>query len=276
MTIGRIALWLIAGAVAIHAGGVGALHAAQGSFIFRRDGRTPDDAAAGPELRAIRIRTEDGFDLAAWFLPPPPGQPTLPRLHGNGGNLGGRIGRVRRFANRGWGLLFLGYRGFGGNAGVPNKGGLAMDARGALAASGERGIDPSRVAVFGEALGTGVAVRLAAWRPVAAPVGAVILDLPYTSVADVAQMQYPFAPVRALIAYPFNFLSRIAAIRAPLLIIQGARDDVMPSVMGQAVCNAAAEPKEIWTSPNGGHADVVETGGEAVAAAFIARPVTGG
>jgi len=252
---------------------LGALYAGQGAILFRPDGLVPDGAAVGvPGLRTIRVRTADGLDLTAWFLPPPPGRPVLLYLHGNGGSLADRTGRARRFAQHGWGLLMLEYRGYGGNAGTPGEDGFTADALGALAFLAEQGVPSQRTVLYGESLGTGVAVRLAAERPTAA----VVLDSPYTSIADMARAQYPFLPVRWLLRHPFDSLSRIPRIQAPLLVLQGARDTMIPPAMGRAVFDAAAGPKEMWVSEQGVHEDVLETGGEAVLVSFIARHVPGG
>ena len=252
---------------------VAVLYSVQGSLLFLPSGQVPDAAAAGvPGLRTVQVRTADGLDLAAWFLPPPPGGPTVLYFHGNGGGIGGRIGRAQRIAGRGWGLLMLEYRGYGGNPGTPSEDGLAADALGALDALAALGVPSSRVVLYGESLGTGVAVRLAAARPVAA----VVLDAPYTSIADVAQLQYWFLPAHLLVSNPFNILSRVGRINAPLLVMQGDRDTVIPPAMGQAVFEAAREPKQLWVSAGGRHENAMETGGEAVMAAFIARHVPKG
>ncbi len=252
---------------------VGLLYFVQGSLLFRPMDLAPEAAAAGvPGLRTVRVRTADGLDLVAWFLPAPSGRPTVLYFHGNGGNIGDRIGRAKRIARRGWGLMMLEYRGYGGNPGTPSEAGLATDALGALDELAALGVPSGRVVLYGESLGTGVAVRLATARPVAA----VVLDAPYTSVADVAQLQYWFLPARLLVTNPFDILSRISRVNAPLLVMQGDHDMVVPPAMGRAVFEAAREPKEIWVSAGGMHGDAMETGGEAVLAAFLARYVEGG
>ena len=252
---------------------VGLLYFVQGSLLFRPMDLAPEAAAAGvPGLRTVRVRTADGLDLVAWFLPASPGRPTVLYFHGNGGNIGDRIGRAKRIARRGWGLMMLEYRGYGGNPGTPSDAGLATDALGALDELAALGVPSGRVVLYGESLGTGVAVRLATARPVAA----VVLDAPYTSVADVAQLQYWFLPARLLVTNPFDILSRISRVNAPLLVMQGDHDMVVPPAMGRAVFEAAREPKEIWVSAGGMHGDAMETGGEAVLTAFLARYVEGG
>lgn len=132
-------------------------------------------------------------------------------------------------------------------------------------------VSPGQVVVYGESLGTGVATRLATERPTAA----VILDSPYTSVADIARLRYPIFPARWLVKNRFDVLSRIGSVHAPVLVLQGALDPGIPPAMGRAVYDSAASPKQLWTAPDAGHSDVLERGGEAVMAAFIARHLTG-
>ena len=252
---------------------VGGLYFVQGSLLFRPMDVAPDAAAAGvPGLRTVRVRTADGLGLVAWFLPAAAGRPTVLYFHGNGGNIGDRIGRAERIARRGWGLMMLEYRGYGGNPGTPSEAGLAMDALGGLDELAALGVPSGRVVLYGESLGTGVAVRLATARRVAA----VVLDAPYTSVADVAQLQYWFLPARLLVTNSFDILSRVSRVNAPLLVMQGDDDTVIPPAMGRAVFEAAREPKERWVSAGGLHGNAMETGGEAVLAAFLARYVAGG
>ena len=126
------------------------------------------------------------------MVPAAAARPTVLYLHGNGGSIAGRTGQARRIAGRRWGLMMLEYRGYGGNPGTPSKAGLAADAQGALNALAAPGVLPNRVVLYGESLGTGVAVRLAAAQPAGSPIAAAALDAPYTSVADAAQFHYPF------------------------------------------------------------------------------------
>lgn len=269
----RLVLIVAAVPVLLYCAVVGLLYFVQGTLLFRPMDVAPEAAAAGvPGLRTVRVRTADGLDLVAWFLPPPPGRPTVLYFHGNGGNIGNRIGRAKRIARRGWGLMMLEYRGYGGNPGTPSEAGLATDALGALDELAALGVPSGRVVLYGESLGTGVAVRLATARPVAA----VVLDAPYTSVADVAQLQYWFLPARLLVTNPFDILSRISRVNAPLLVMQGDHDTAIPPAMGREVFEAAREPKEIWVSAGGLHENAMETGGEAVMAAFLAWYVAGG
>jgi fermentation-respiration switch protein FrsA (DUF1100 family) len=261
----------VAGGV-IYGGVLALLYAKQDALLFPADRSGLDVAAAEvPGLESVTFPTPDGLELTAWFRAPAPGKPTLVYFHGNGGNLMLRIGRVRFFAATGWGLLFMEYRGYGGNPGRPSETGLHEDASGAMLFLASQNVADNRVILYGESLGTGIAVWLATQKHVAA----VILDSPYTSIADVAQSHFWFLPVQLLIKNRFDLLARIGGINAPLFVMQGALDNVVPPAMGQKVYAAAREPKAFWSGTETQHWNVLETGGGDAAMAFVARYVPG-
>jgi fermentation-respiration switch protein FrsA (DUF1100 family) len=262
--------WLLGTPLAAYAGLLAALYASQRSMVFQPDGVRPDIAdAAVPGLRAVQIMTADGLPLLAWHRPAPVGQPTLAYFHGNGGSIADRIPRIRRFAAAGWGLLFLDYRGFGGNPGAPSEQGFYADARGAMAFLRAAGAGP--IVVYGESVGTGVAVRIASQQPVAA----LLLESPYTSVAAIAQERFWFVPVRWLSRDPFDLLPLMRDVHAPVLIMQGARDGIVPPAMGRAVFAAAHEPKQFWSAPEGDHFDLMDHGAAEAAVMFVKQHVPG-
>ena len=256
--------------LALYALGVGAMYALQRRFLFRpKRSRTDLSASGVAGLRAVQVTASDGLRLAAWHRPAREGQPTLVYLHGVSGNLEHRIPRLRRFAETEWGLLFLEYRGYGGNPGKPTEEGLAADARGALRFLHDRGVRLDETVLYGESLGTGVAVRLAAEQDVAA----VVLESPYTSIAAVAQSQFWFAPAYLLTWDRFELLRRIGQVRAPLLIVQGGRDKVIPPRMGLRVFAAANEPKELWSAARAGHSNLMRHGAAEAVVRFVNRHV---
>jgi uncharacterized protein len=218
-------------------------------------------------VREVRVRTADGLDLLSWYLPPREGRPVVAYFHGNGGNIAYRADRVQRFAQQGYGALLVEYRGYGGNPGVPSEAGLFEDARAGLDFLRGEGIADNRVALYGESLGTAVAVHAAARQPV----GAIILESPFTSIAAVAQHHYPLVPAGLLIWDRFDALSRIADLKAPLLVLQGGRDGIVPNRFGEALFAAAPEPKERWFMPHAGHEDLAGFGALDAVFAFIER-----
>ena len=167
--------------------------------------------------------------------------------------------------------MLASYRGYGGNPGTPSEAGLAADARAAVGWLADRGVEPDCLVLYGESLGSGVAVRLASQTPVAA----VLLESPFSSVADVAQALYPIFPVRALLHDRFDSVARIADIGAPLLVMHGEADRTVPVRFGRRLFDAAAEPKEAWWVAGGGHVDLHRHGASQVVLDFLARHVTG-
>jgi fermentation-respiration switch protein FrsA (DUF1100 family) len=241
----------------------------QRRLLFVPDTTAPDPVRLGlTDVAVLHIPTEDGLSLIAWHVPPAdPNGFTVLLLHGNAGNIGHRANRLRRMREIGWGVLLLEYRGYGGNAGSPTEDGLTLDANAGLTELRRRGVPAERTLLWGESLGTGLAIRLAAENPVAA----VLLDAPYTSIVDAAQGQYPYVPVRPLLKDKFDSLSRIAAIQAPILVMQGSADRLVPPAMGRALMQAASAPTELWVAEGAGHEDLGPYGAIEAAAAFVAK-----
>ncbi len=262
-------LWtLLAAAALLYLACAAILYAAQRRMLFVPDTARPVLAGAGaPGLREVTLQTADGLALLAWYLPPPEGRPILVYFHGNAGSLGNRGPRIRRFAAAGWGVLMTEYRGYGGNPGTPSEAGFALDARAAIAfLDAQPGPRPQRL-VYGESIGTGVAVRVASETPI----DALILESPYTSIADIARRRFRIFPVDLLLRDPFDSLSRIGQVQAPILILQGLRDGIVPPDLGQALYRAAPDPKQLWQAPEAGHNDLMQHGAAEATIDFVRR-----
>ena len=126
---------------------------------------------------------------------------------------------------------------------------------------------PEDIILYGESLGTAVAARIAAERPV----GGLILDSPFTSAVDVGARHYPFFPVRLLMQDRYEVLPYVEKIRAPLLVIHGERDEIVPVDMGRQVYAAANSPKKLVTFPLAGHNDHALHGSFEAIQAWIAQ-----
>ena len=224
--------------VVCYVGLVGCVYAIQRAMMYFPAGDLPSPAAAGaPEMSEVRLKTADGLDLIAWYRPAAAaGKAAIVYFHGNGGHIGMRVYKVRPFLDAGYGLLLVSYRGYGGNPGSPSEEGLFMDGRAALAFLAERSVAPERTVLLGESLGSGVAVRMASEHAV----GALLLEAPFTSAADVGQRAYPFLPVKLMIKDRFDSLAIIDQVRVPLLIVHGERDGVVPVPLGREVFAAGA------------------------------------
>jgi len=269
----RVAIGLLGVLLLAYAGLTAVIYANQGKLLFAAGHGRLNVAAAGvPGMHAVTLPTSDGLALTAWYKAALPERPVLLVFHGNAGDLTGYTALMALLDQTGWGLLFVEYRGYGSNPGTPSEKGFTKDALAAYEFIRAQNIAPDRIMLYGQSLGTGVAVRLATEKPVAA----VILDAPYTSIAAVAQLYYWYLPAELLVTNRFNILSRIQKIHAPLLVMQGAQDQVIPPIMGQRVYAAAVEPKQFWSSPVAGHGNVLWSGGYAVMLAFVKRYVPGG
>jgi len=215
---------------------------------------TPADAGV-PAYQEIHVTTIDGLNLRAWYLPArDPALPVVVHFHGNGSYLGGRVFAAEGQAAAGYGVLITSYRGYSGNPGSPTEDGLYMDARAQLDWLKGQGV--SNIVLQGESLGTGVAIQMAAERQVAA----VVLESPYTSLPDAAAKIYPYFPVHLLMKDRFASIEKIGQVHAPLLILMGERDTVIPIEQGRALFAAANDPKAgIWL-PEATHFDLYRYG----------------
>jgi len=169
------------------------LYAGQRKILFRCDAAEVDPATLGLKAQTLRLKTEDGESLVAWSFPPAPQRPLILYFHGNAGGLDLRAERFRAIAKAGMGLLAIEYRGYASSTGSPSERGLKLDGEAAYAAAIASGVAPERIVPLGESLGSGIAIALAARRKI----GALVLDSPYSSIADVAAATYWFVPVRA-------------------------------------------------------------------------------
>ena len=187
-------------------------------------------------------------------------------FNGNAGNRAYRSGLARAFREHGVAVLLFDYRGYGGNEGRPTEAGLAFDARAARAYLATRAdVDPQRVVYFGESLGAAVAIGLAVEHPPAA----LVLRSPFTSLADVGRLHYPFLPVRWLLRDRFQSLERIAQIASPVLVIAGDRDSVVPLEQSRQLYAAASAPKRLVIISGADHNDEALAAGPEVIQATL-------
>lgn len=248
-------------------GFVALMYAMQRSLMYYPERfRTPPDVAGLPGAQEVVLDTADGEKLIAWYVPPRDGKPLVLYFQGNAGALQHRVDRFRALLAPGNGLLALGYRGYSGSTGSPTETGLIADAE-ATYRFALKHVPAERIALFGESLGGGVAIALAATHKV----GAVVLDAPFTSAADVGAAVYWFLPVRLLMRDPFYSDRRIGQVRAPLLILHGARDRVVPMALGERLFALANEPKRFVRFDEAGHVDLDRYGAMPVILKFLAE-----
>jgi len=261
--------WLVVIAAGGYLGGLAILYFAQRALIFPapQTTRIAPAAAGFPEAEEHLLTTADGEKVIVWHVPARPGHPIVLYFHGNGDYLAGFFGRFRDLIADGTGIVALSYRGYAGSSGKPSERGVLRDAAAAYAFTTAR-YAADRIVIWGFSLGSGVAVALAADQPV----GKLILEAPYSSIADVAAAAFRFAPVRWLIRDPFHSDQRIARVTAPLLVMHGARDPTIPIAFGERLFALAHEPKQFVRFPEGAHNDLDLYGAIEVARRFIDAP----
>jgi len=250
--------------------------AALGMYVFQRKlqyhaenkGLTPQGVGIiGASVETLA--TADDEKIILWYAPAKAGMPTILYFHGNAGEMGDRPLRFNYYHSHGFGVAYLSYRGYGRSSGSPSEAGLMTDADAAYDWLLVKGVEPSRIALLGESLGSGVAVQLAAKREV----GALALEAPYTSTVEVAAKIYWWLPVRALMKDQFKSIDFIAAVVAPLLIIHGEADELIPVEFGKRLFAAANQPKELEIVPGFGHDVLFEETTWAREVGFFARVI---
>lgn len=249
---------------------VAAVYVFQRNLLYLPDRSVPDLHEAGvPDMRAVSLSTNDGLTLLAWYKEAAPGQPTLVYFSGNAGHIGHRGSKARPYLDAGMGVLLVGYRGYGANPGAPTEEGLYADGRAALDFLAAAGVAPAQTVLYGESIGTGVAVHLAAERAAVAPLGAVVLEAPYASIAAVAAKHYPFLPVRWMVKDRFESVSKIARVKAPVFFFHGEKDGTIPIRTARELFAAAAEPKESLWIAGAHHNDLYDYDAPAAVIAFL-------
>jgi fermentation-respiration switch protein FrsA (DUF1100 family) len=236
-------------------------------FPAREVTQTPGDLRLDAE--EVWIDTEDGERLHGWWMPTTAAEGIGHILfcHGNAGNVGDRVVTAGVLGAAGFDVLLFDYRGYGRSTGRPSERGTIRDGRAARTAMLRRPeVETDRVVLHGESLGGAVALRLAVED---APAG-LILQSTFTSVRDVARVHYPWIP-QAVVPDAYPSLSLMGQLTAPLLVLHGEQDEIVPVTQGRALYEAASVPKRIGILPALGHNDLVMAGvaySEAIGAWF--------
>jgi uncharacterized protein len=202
-----------------------------------------------PHIQEVTLHTPDGFELMGWYQPPQDGQKTLIYLHGNATGISDLQPFFQQIIGAHYGMLAISYRGYAGSNGHPTEDGLMLDGETAVEFLRNRGIEPSDIIVMGRSLGTGVAMHLATQHAF----HQVVLLSPYASITEVAQLQYPFAPIRWLLKDTFDSLARAPHVQSPTCIIHGKQDTLIPEEQSLRLMHALPEPKERILYPDADH-----------------------
>lgn len=240
--------------------------AQRGLMYFPDRMRTAPADAGLPEAKEEKLVTADGETIIVWHIPPrDETKPVVVYFHGNGGALNLRARRFAALALEGIGVVGVSYRGYGGSTGRPSEDGLIADGIAAYEFASKR-YTPSRVALWGESLGSGIAIAVAS----EAPVAKLVLESPFTSAADVGAAIYFFLPVRLLMKDQFRSDLRIKNVKAPVLILHGERDGVVPIAFGERLYEMIAGEKKFARFKGGEHYDLDRHGALKAAVDFLA------
>ena len=235
-----------------------------GSVIERTFIYFPDrDLVAGPAdmglaFEEVWLAASDGVQLHGWFVPGD-SEVTWLWFHGNAGNISHRLENLRRLHDElEVGILLFDYRGYGRSRGTPSEEGTYLDAEAALAYLRSRDdIDADRIVYFGRSVGAAVAVELATRHPPYA----VILESPFPSIQDMARRTYPFLPIGRFLRTRYDSMAKVGRLAAPLLVLHGDRDDIVPLEAGRKLFDAAGDPKVFYVIRGAGHNDTYVAGG---------------
>jgi uncharacterized protein len=226
---------------------VGVLYLFQRNFLFHPDTRLILPAEAGlAGFNAVAITP----DLKSWWhVPTAKDAPVILYFHGNGGALAGRAEIFRQMAGWGAGVLAVGYPGYGGNPRSPSEASIHAAAQANYDWLIAHGIDPQRIVITAHSMGTGAAVPLAAHNKAAG----LILESPFTSMADVAQLVVPYAPAKYLVRDAFHSDAHIADVKMPVVWMHGTDDQLIPYSMGESLFAQVRGPKCYLRIDGGDH-----------------------
>ena len=210
--------------------------------------------AIGLDYKEVTLETSDGVRVHGWFVPGA-SQRVLIYFHGNAGNISHRLHSIRQFHELALSVFIIDYRGYGQSGGKPSETGLYRDAEAAWGyLTGDRGVAPENIILFGRSLGGSVA----SWLAVKENPGALIVDSAFTSVPDIGQEAYPFLPVRLLSRFQHATREHVAKATCPVMVIHSRDDEIIPFHHGEAIFSAAQEPKT-FLEIRGGHNDAQMT-----------------
>lgn len=223
-------------------------------MIYIYNAEKPDaEIARALDVIPVTVKTEDGLALTGWYKPARVNMPTIIRFHGNASNVRWNMEAMTPYIEQGYGALSAEYRGYSGNPGKPTEQGLYKDAHAYMQWLQSQGILTNNIIVYGESVGTGPAVQIAVDYP---NLNRLILQTPFTGLADAAKVHYPFLPVGLLLKDRYENILKIREIKTPLIVVHGTKDAVIPYAQGKALYDAAPEPKSFITVEGAGHNDL--------------------
>jgi pimeloyl-ACP methyl ester carboxylesterase len=230
-------------------------------------GAVPSAATMLAGARDVQLTTSDGLRLGAWYVPGRVAAGTFTVLvaNGNAGDRSLRAPLARALANQGFGVLLFDYRGYGGNPGSPSEEGLARDVHAARKFLIDQGVPGNRLLYYGESLGAAVVAELATEHP---PAG-LVLRSPFTDLASLGQIHYPFLPVRALLKDRFPVVEYLAQVTVPITVVYGTEDSIVPPEESRRSVAGARGPIRLVVVEGADHNDPALLKGEVLVQAVM-------
>ena len=192
------------------------------------------------DYKEVFIEVDKDIKLKSWFLEKDlKKNKTILYFHGNAGDLTNRVHKLNELNKLDVNILIISWRGFSGNPGKPTEKNLYNDARKSVEWLNETGVTNKNIILYGESLGTGVATELGQNNSFSG----IVLESPFTSIADAAKIYYPYLPVNLLLKDRYDSIKKIKNIKIPILIMHGKKDNIVPFFMGEKLYQIANEPK---------------------------------
>ena len=240
MKLRRIFLYVFLSSIILYVSVCTYMYVFQRNFLYHPDKNNYlRSEKLNADTKEISVPSTEGIALKAWFYKNPQNKYTVLFFHGNAGGLGNRIYKLNELKNLNLNYLIISWRGFSGNKGSPTEQGLYSDARSALKWLEKNNISKSKIILYGESLGTGVAVEVGQNQKFAG----IILESPYTSIVDAAKIYYPYLPVDLILKDKYLSLKKIKNINSPTFIMHGGADIIIPIAMGKKLFDEVQSKK---------------------------------
>ena len=206
-----------------------------------------DETQLNHTIEKTFIQSND--KLVSWYFKKNPKFKTILFFHGNAGKLDNRVYKLNELSKLELNYLIVAYRGFSGNAGKPTESGLYEDANFAKIWLNKNGVKDKDIIIYGESLGTAVAIDLASRYNFSG----IILESPFTSMLDLAQKYYPIFPVKLILKDRYESRKKLNDIKSPVLVMHGKKDKIVPFYMGEQILEALSSPKFSYFNDNDDH-----------------------
>lgn len=243
------------------------MYAQRHDLLYRFDLWQSDARAVGGPGAVAELTASDGTPLAVWVAPPRDGRPVVLHFGGNAGVLRMAVRRTLPLIADGYGVVVMNYRGAGEMPGSPSQAAIVADALEVYDSLGVLTEDAGPPILYGASLGAAVAVQVAARRPARA----LVLAAPFARLCETAEHHYPWLPACMILTDErWSSADLIGDIDAPVLILHGARDRIIPLSQAQALHRAAGPSAQMVVYPRAGHRDLAQHGAETEILRFLA------